>query len=414
MREPRLNIRRVVVLGAGTMGAQVAAHLVAQGLEVTLLDVVPNGATDRNALAKKAVETLKKLKPSPLHLAEHLTALKLGNFEDDWKALASADWVFEAVIEDLEIKKQLFTKVAAAINKTAVVTTNSSGLGVGAMSAHLAPDVRKRFFGAHFFNPPRYLKLLEVIPGPETDPAVLAGFSEFGDRVLGKGVVPCKDTPNFIGNRIGSYGLSVVLQTMRDLDMTIEEVDALTGAAIGRARSATFRTCDIAGVDVCVKVIENLYPAVPNDPEREVFRVPDFMKEMVKRGWLGRRPGAGFYKKEGKEIRTLDWKTLEYRERKKAKFASVDAAQSVADIGARLRQILGNKDKASDFCGGSDGDVVLRGLAGAGDLRRRAGGRPGHGVGLRLGDGPLPHHGRGGGGGAGRAGQGRAACRCPG
>jgi 3-hydroxyacyl-CoA dehydrogenase len=349
MREPRLNIRRVVVLGAGTMGAQVAAHLVAQGLEVALLDVVPAGATDRNVLAKKAVETLKKLKPSPLHLPEHAAALKLGNFEDDWKVLATADWVFEAVIEDLEIKKQLFSKVAAAINKTAVVTTNSSGLGVGAMSAHLPADARKRFFGAHFFNPPRYLKLLEVIPGPETDPAVLAGFSDFGDRVLGKGVVPCKDTPNFIGNRIGSYGLSVVLQAMRDMDLTIEEVDALTGAAIGRARSATFRTCDIAGVDVCVKVIENLYPAVPNDPEREVFRVPEFMQEMVKRGSLGEKTGAGFYKKEGKEIRTLDWKTLEYRDRKKAKFASVEAAQSVADIGARLKQILASNDKASDF-----------------------------------------------------------------
>jgi len=349
MPETKLNIRNAVVLGAGTMGAQVAAHLVAQGLEVTLLDVVPAGATDRNVLAKRAVETLRKLKPSPLHLAEHAAALRLGNFEDDWKALAKADWVFEAIVEDLEVKRTVFSKVAAAISKTALVTTNSSGLGVGAMSAHLPADVRKRFFGAHFFNPPRYLKLLEVIPGPETDPAVIAGFEAFGDRVLGKGVVRCKDTPNFIGNRIGSYGLSVVLQTMRDMDLTIEEVDALTGAAIGRARSATFRTCDIAGVDVCVKVIENLYPAVPNDPEREVFKVPDFMKEMVKRGWLGEKAGAGFYKKEGKEIRTLDWKTLEYRERRKGKFASVDAAQSVADIGARLKQILANKDKASDF-----------------------------------------------------------------
>src|SRR5436190_8099694 len=158
MPETKLNIRKVVVLGAGTMGAQVAAHLVAQGLEVTLLDVVPAGATDRSALAKKGAETLRKLKPSPLHLPEHAAALRLGNFEDDWKTLATADWVFEAIVEDLEVKRQVFTKVAAAISKTALVTTNSSGLGVGAMSAHLPADVRKRFFGAHFFNPPRYLK----------------------------------------------------------------------------------------------------------------------------------------------------------------------------------------------------------------------------------------------------------------
>ena len=348
-RERTLDIQRVVVLGAGTMGAQVAAHLLAQGLEVTLLDVVPAGATDKNVLGKRAQETLRKLKPSPLHLAEHAAALKIGNFEDDWKALEKADWVFEAVIEDLEIKRQLFSRVAAAVPRTAVVTTNSSGLGIGAMSAHLPEAVQRRFFGVHFFNPPRYLKLLEIIPGPKTDPAVLAGFEAFGDRVLGKGVVLCKDTPNFIGNRIGSYGLAKVLETMRDMDLTVEEVDALTGAAIGRARSATFRTCDIAGVDVCVKVLENLYPAVPHDPEREVLKVPAFMKEMVAKGWLGEKSGAGFYKKDGKEILALDWKTLEFRPRNKAKFATVEAAQSVTDMGARLRQIMEGKDKAAQF-----------------------------------------------------------------
>jgi 3-hydroxyacyl-CoA dehydrogenase len=337
------------VIGAGTMGAQVAAHLVAQGIEVALLDIVPAGAEDRSVLAKRAIEGLKKLKPSPLHLPEHAALLVPGNIEDDLGRLKDADWVLEAVVEDLEIKRQLFSKIAPAVKKTAVVTTNTSGLGIGAMSSHLSVEFRRRFFGTHFFNPPRYLKLLEVIPGPDTDRDVLAAFEELGEQVVGKGVVRCKDTPNFIGNRIGSYGLGAVLRAMMDLDLTIEEVDALTGPAIGRARSATFRTCDIAGVDVCVKVAENLYAAVPDDPERELFKIPDFMKAMVERRWLGEKTGSGFYKKDGKEIRTLDWKSLEYRERRKAKLASVDAAQSVEDLGTRMQQILAGKDKAAQF-----------------------------------------------------------------
>jgi 3-hydroxyacyl-CoA dehydrogenase len=345
----KLEIKKVVVLGAGTMGAQVAAHLAGQGMDVALLDMVPSGATDRRALARKGLETLKKLKPSPLHLPEHVALIRPGNFEDDWGQLKDADWVFEAVVEDLEVKKQLFAKVAPAVKKTALVTSNTSGLGIGAMSAHLPADFRRRFFGTHFFNPPRYLKLLEVIPGPETAPELLLAFREFAEGVVGKGVVACKDTPNFIGNRIGSYGLGTVLRAMIDLDLTLEEVDALTGSAVGRARSATFRTCDIAGVDVCVKVAENLYAAVPQDPQREVFKVPDFMKAMVERGWLGEKTGGGFYRKEGSEIRTLDWKTLEYRERRKAKFASLEAAQSVSDMGARLQQLLAGKDKAGQF-----------------------------------------------------------------
>lgn len=345
----KLEIKKVVVLGAGTMGAQVAAHLAAQGIEVVLLDMVPAGAPDRNGLAKRALEGLKKLKPSPLHLAEHAAHIRPGNFEDDWKELKDADWVFEAVVEDLGVKRDLFARVATAVPKTAVVTSNTSGLGIAAMSSSLPADVRRRFLGTHFFNPPRYLKLLETVPGPETATDVLEAMESFCDRVLGKGVVRCKDTPNFIGNRIGSYGFGVVLQAMVDMDLEVEEVDTLTGTAIGRARSATFRTADIAGVDVCVKVATNLYEAVPQDPERAVFLVPEFMKAMVERKWLGEKTGAGFYRKEGKEIRTLDWKALEYRERRKATFASVEAAQSVADLGARIRQIVAGKDKAGQF-----------------------------------------------------------------
>jgi 3-hydroxyacyl-CoA dehydrogenase len=330
------------------MGAQVAAHLVAQGLEVALLDVVA-GDGDRSAVAKKAVENLKKLKPSPLHLPEHAAALRPGNFEDDWGQLKDADWVFEAIVEDLEIKRQLFARVATAVKKTAIVASNTSGLGIDAMTSHLPDDFRGRFLGTHFFNPPRYLKLLETIPGKHTKPEVLAAMEAFADQVMGKAVVRCKDTPNFIGNRIGSFGMGSVLQAMVELDLTVEEVDTLTGPAIGRAKSATFRTADIAGVDVCVKVASNLYDAVPDDPFREVFKVPDFMKAMVERGLLGQKAGAGFYKKEGDDIRTLDWKTLEYRERRKAKFPTLEAAQNVADLGARLNQVFAGKDKGSQF-----------------------------------------------------------------
>lgn len=347
-RVVKTGIRKLVVLGAGTMGAQLAAHAAACGLDVVLLDVVPEGAADRNALARRALETLRKLKPSPLHLPGHAAAIRAGNVEDDLRHVSDADWVFEAVVEDLEIKRRLFAGLAPLLNKTAFVTSNTSGLGIGAMSSQLPAEVRRRFLGTHFFNPPRYLKLLETIPGPETDAGVLAAIEAFCDEVLGKGVVRCKDTPSFIANRIGSYGFGSALAAMIDLDLTIEDVDVLTGPAIGRARSATFRTADIAGVDVCVKVASHLHQALP-EGEREVFLVPDFMRAMLERGWLGEKSGAGFYKREGKQIRTLDWKALDYRERRKPRFPALDAAQSVADVGARLRQVIAGTDPAGQF-----------------------------------------------------------------
>jgi 3-hydroxyacyl-CoA dehydrogenase len=321
----RHDIRKTVVLGAGTMGAQVAAHLVAAGIDVVLLDIVPRGLADgedRGALARRAVAGLKKLKPSPLHRPEHMGLIRPGNFEDDWSELGDADWVFEAVIEDLEIKKELFSRVASAAPAHAIVTSNTSGLGIAAMSGHLPAEFRQRFFGTHFFNPPRYLKLLETIPGPDTDLELMAATERFLDEAVGKGVVRCKDTPNFIGNRIGLYAMALTLRTMVDLDLTIEEVDTLTGPATGRPKSATFRTADIAGVDVVAKVAQNLYDGAPDDPERDTFLLPDFVAQMLERKWLGAKTGSGFYKKEGKEIRTLEWKTLEYRDRVKPKIAA--------------------------------------------------------------------------------------------
>jgi len=334
------------------MGAQVAAHLVGSGIDVVLLDIVPGGLgpdQDRSTLARKAIAGLPKLKPSPLHLPGHGALIRAGNFEDDWSALGDADWVFEAVIEDLEIKKQLLSRVAAAAPPHALVTSNTSGLGIEAMSAHLPEAFRQRFFGTHFFNPPRYLKLLETIPGPDTDLERLGGMERFLEEVVGKGVVRAKDTPNFIGNRIGLYSMALALRTMVDLDMTIEEVDALTGPATGRPRSATFRTADIAGVDVVAKVAHNLYEGAPDDPERETFVLPDFVAQMIQKRWLGEKTGGGFYQKQGKEIRTLDWKTLEYRERVKPKIPAIDAGRSLDDVGERIQLILKGKDAAAAF-----------------------------------------------------------------
>ncbi|MCM2257749.1 MAG: 3-hydroxyacyl-CoA dehydrogenase/enoyl-CoA hydratase family protein [Vicinamibacteria bacterium] len=345
-----LSIRKAVVLGAGTMGAQVAAHLAAQGIDVALLDLVPDGATDKSVLARRAAENLKKMKPSPLALPELVGTIRPGNFDDDLaRELKDADWVFEAVLEDLAVKQALFARVVPHLKKTAVLSTNTSGLPIAQVASALPADVQRRFLGTHFFNPPRYLKLLETIPGPHTDLALLQAMERFCEQVVGKGVVRCKDTPNFIANRIGSYGLGKALSVMQELELSVEEIDALTGPAIGRAKSATFRTADIAGVDICVKVAQNLYDAVPGDPERALFQPPAFMKAMLEKKWLGDKTGIGFYKKEGKEILALDWKTLEHKPRSKPKFASLEAAKDAGDAGARLAQIVQGSDKGAQF-----------------------------------------------------------------
>ena len=343
------RIRKAVVLGAGTMGAQVAAHLAGVGLDVALLDLVPKDAPDRSLLARKALQNLSRLKPGPLHLPEHAAQIRAGNFEDDWGLLKDADWIFEAVLEDLEVKRGLLARVAQVASATAIVTSNTSGLGIAAMSSALPEALQQRLFGTHFFNPPRYLKLLEIIPGPRTDPGVLADFERFAAATLGKGVVRCKDTPNFIANRVGAYGFGAAMQAMVDLDLTFEEVDALTGPPVGRPRSATFRTADIAGVDVCLRVSENLYPAVPHDPQRDRLRLPGFVAGMVKKGLLGEKSGGGFYRKEGKDIRTLDWKTLEYRERKKPALPALDQAQAIADPVERVRKLMAGSDPVGQF-----------------------------------------------------------------
>lgn len=346
------DIRKAVVLGAGTMGAQVAAHLAAADIEVALLDIVPSPAgDDRSALARRAIKGLGKIKPPPLHIPDHAARIRPGNFEDDWGELSDADWVFEAVVENLEIKRGLLARVVAVSSPQAIVTTNTSGLGIAAMSQELDEARQRRFFGTHFFNPPRYLKLLETIPGPHTDLDLLVEMEDFLERVLGKGVVRCKDTPNFIGNRIGIYSMSVAMRTMVELDMTVDEVDALTGPLIGRPKSATFRTADIAGLDIFAHAAGTVRDGAPNDPEPEAWVLPELVEKMLEKGLLGAKTGSGFYQKQGKEIRTLDWRTLEYGERSKPKFPSVEAARGVEDVAERVRQIVFSQveDKAQAF-----------------------------------------------------------------
>ncbi len=351
-RVRRRDLRKAVVLGAGTMGAQVAAHLAAAEIDVALLDIVPSGlglSDDRSGLARRAIAGLGKMSPSPLHRAEDSARIRPGNFEDDWSELRDADWVFEAVVEDLEVKRQLLSRVASVVREETIVTSNTSGLGLGAMSGHLPPQLRRRFFGTHFFNPPRYLKLLETIPGPDTDLALMTSVERFLEEVVGKGVVRCKDTPGFIGNRVGVHAMAFALRTMVDLDMTIEEVDLLTGPAIGRPRSATFRTADIAGVDVVARVAGHLLESVPEDPERTSFVLPDFVGLMLERKWLGAKTKVGFYRKDGEEIRTLDWKTLEHRHQQKPQISTVEAGRRLEDVAARIRLILEGRDKAATF-----------------------------------------------------------------
>jgi 3-hydroxyacyl-CoA dehydrogenase len=342
-------MRKALVLGAGTMGAQIAAHAVAQGLEVALLDV-PGPAGDRSGPAKKGLAALGRLKPSPLHLPEHAASIRVGNFEDDLgREAAAADWVLEAVVEDLGVKRPLLAKAASALSKAAVLSTNTSGLSIAALGEGLGAEVGRRFLGTHFFNPPRYLHLLETIPGPATDPEVTAAFESFADRVLGKGVVRAKDRPGFIANRIGAFAVGAALRAMVDLDLTVEEVDALTGPLLGRPRSATLRTMDIAGLDVCLRVSEHLHRSLTDDPDRAVFLLPPFVSELVAQGALGEKSGRGFYKKEGRDILTLDWKTGAYRPRLEPKLASLEAAAAARDPRARAGALLEAADQGGEF-----------------------------------------------------------------
>ena len=366
-----LRIQKAAVLGAGTMGARIAAHFVNAGLSCLLLDIVPKDAeaAGRNKIVAAGLEAAKKSKPAAFFTPTLVSRISIGNFEDDLPRVADADWIIEAVAENLEIKRSLLAKVAQHRKPESIVTTNTSGLPVHLIAEGLPEEFQRHWAGTHFFNPPRYMKLVEVIPGPKTLPGVLDILSDFCDRRLGKGVVFAKDTPNFIANRIGTFSMLNALRLMSTLRMTIEEVDACTGPAVGWPKSATFRTADIVGLDVLMHVVRNIYETAPDDESREAYKVPGLVEEMAKRNWLGDKTGQGFYKRlkgEGeREILTLDVNTMEYRPRQKAKFASIETGKTIEDTQQRLRTLLqplfeGQKaDKAQQFIWGGLSEMCL-------------------------------------------------------
>src|ERR1700689_4615805 len=347
-------VRRAAVLGAGTMGSRIAAHLANAGIPVLLLDMIPVGEGDRNSLAKGALEALGKAKPAAFYDASLAAPVTPGNFEDDLPKLAGCDWVIEAVAENLAIKLALLERVAPHLAVQAVLTTNTSGLPVKQIAAGLSATQvwrRDRFFGTHFFNPPRYMRLLEIIPTAETDAGVVAAFAAFADRNLGKQVVFANDTPNFIANRIGVAVMFTAAALMLEQGLTIEEVDALTGTAIGWPRTGTFRLADMVGIDILAHVAANFPQGAAQGGFAEV------LKEIVKRGWLGDKSGQGFYKKsrgaDGREQRlALDLKTFAYRPLEKASLPALDMAKNAATLKERLRLLLANdpaRDKAAAF-----------------------------------------------------------------
>ena len=333
------------------MGARIAAHFANAGVPALLLDIVLAGEPDRNAAARKGIESAAKQKPGGFFTDSAQALVTPGNFEDDLARIADCDWVIEAVTENLALKRDLWKRVDAVRKPGAILSTNTSGIPLARISEGFPAEFRKQFLGTHFFNPPRYLHLMELIPGAATDPEVLAFVREFGDRRLGKGVVPCKDTPNFIANRIGSFlGGTIAKYTVED-GFSIEEVDALTGPLIGLPNSASYRLLDIVGLDVWDFVGSNLYEAVPEDRWRERFLPVEFEKHMLERRWLGEKTGQGFYKRVGpkREIHVLDWRTFEYAPLAKPKFASVEQARQMEDLPARLRFLLNSEDRAGRF-----------------------------------------------------------------
>jgi 3-hydroxyacyl-CoA dehydrogenase len=366
------RIQKAVVLGAGTMGARIAAHFANAGLPCLLLDIIPKDAApaDRNKIVAAGLEAARKSKPAAFFVPRLASKISIGNFEDDLPKISDADWIIEAVAENLEIKRALLAKVAQFRKPGSIVTTNTSGLPVHLIAEGLPEDFQQHWAGTHFFNPPRYMKLVEVIPGPKTSRAVLDTLSDFCDRRLGKGVVIAKDTPNFIANRIGTFSMLNALRLMASLGMTVEEVDACTGPAVGWPKSATFRTADIVGLDVLTHVVKNIYETAPHDESRDSYKVPAIVEEMARRKWLGDKTGQGFYKrmKGGageKEILTLDLNTMEYRPRQKARFASIEAGKAIENTRERLRALVGplfegqKTDKAQQFIWGGLSEMCL-------------------------------------------------------
>ncbi|EWG11668.1 3-hydroxyacyl-CoA dehydrogenase [Cytobacillus firmus DS1] len=356
------QIKKAAVLGSGVMGSGIAAHLANIGIPTLLLDIAPRELTDaekakglslenkevRNRISEGNRQKLLKQKPAPLTSKKNIALIEAGNFEDDMERLKDVDWIIEVVVENLSIKKQVFEKVDQHRKPGSIVSSNTSGISVEAMSEGRSEDFQKNFLGTHFFNPPRYLKLLEVIPTKKTSSEVLSFMKQFGEDVLGKGVVEAKDTPNFIANRIGTYGLLVTVQEMLKGEYSVGEVDSITGPLIGRPKSATFRTLDVVGLDTFIHVANNVYDQV-DGKEKDVFKVPDFMKVMQEKGWLGSKTGQGFFLKKGKEILELNPETLEYGPRQKLKTASTELAKQAKGTAGKLKALVYSDDRSGQL-----------------------------------------------------------------
>jgi len=337
------HINKVAILGAGTMGARIAAHFANAGVPSYLLDIVPPDADApaRSKVAAAGLEAAKKSKPAAFFEPSLARLVTVGNFEDDLGKLSEVNWIIEAVVENLDIKRALLKRVEAARKPGTIITTNTSGLPVAKIAEGFSDDFRRCWFGTHFFNPPRYMRLLEIIPTPETDRTVLDAVTWFADVRLGKGVVVAKDTPNFIANRIGTFSVLNVMRLMQEMDLSVEEVDALTGQVVGWPKSATFRTIDLVGLDILGHVVSNMEEA-DGGRGRPPHTLPDFYKQMLERKWLGDKTRGGFYKKAKDDERlALDWKTLEYHPRQKPRFPALEMAKNIEDTGARVRMLLG-------------------------------------------------------------------------
>jgi 3-hydroxyacyl-CoA dehydrogenase len=356
------------VIGSGIMGSGIACHFANIGVEVLLLDIVPRELTEkeekqgktlkdpsvRNRIVNDALQTSLKSNPSPIYHKDFAKRIETGNLEDDISKIKDADWIIEVVVERLDIKQQVFENLEKHRTPETLISSNTSGIPIKFMTEGRSDDFKKHFCGTHFFNPPRYLKLLEIIPGPDTSKEVLEFLNEYGEKFLGKTTVVAKDTPAFIGNRVGIFSIMSLFHMVKDMDMTIEEVDKLTGPVIGRPKSATFRTVDVVGLDTLVHVANGLYDNVPKDERHDLFKLPSFIEKMMEHKWLGSKTGQGFYKKirnddGSSDIKSLDLETLEYRDRKSAKFDTLEKTKSIDAVADRFPVLIEGKDKAGEF-----------------------------------------------------------------
>jgi 3-hydroxyacyl-CoA dehydrogenase len=352
-------IKKVAVLGSGVMGSRIACHFANIGLEVLLLDIVPKDAKEgdvksRNKIVNDALAFALKSNPSPIYSKSFAKRISTGNFDDDLSRISTCDWIIEVVIERLDVKKQVFGNVEKFRRPGSLITSNTSGIPIHLMAEGRSDDFKKHFCGTHFFNPPRYLKLLEIIPTADTSTEVVDFLMHYGEKYLGKTTVQAKDTPAFIGNRIGVFSMMCLLQYVEKTGMTIEEVDKLTGPVVGRPKSATFRTADVVGIDTLALVANSLVENVPDDEAKDMLKVPEFVNKMIANKWLGSKTEQGFFKKvrgEGgkSEIHALDLKTLEYKPSQKVKFAALETTKPIDDLKTRLKMLIASKDKAGDF-----------------------------------------------------------------